>query len=61
MASEVKAATKKEESPESGQIEVAPAMLSDMGGIAVETEGMRAHMLSATQPQYYFCLEKVGG
>jgi RNA polymerase primary sigma factor len=40
MASEAKAAMKKEqqESPESEQIEVAPATLSDMGGIAVETE-----------------------
>lgn len=26
--------------------------------LAVETEGMRATMLSASQPQYYFCLEK---
>lgn len=25
---------------------------------ALETEGMRAHMLSAAQPQYYVCLEK---
>lgn len=33
----------------------------DRFDFAVETEGMRAHMLSATQPQYYFCLEKVGG
>ena len=40
MAREAKAAMKKEqqESLESEQIEVAPAMVSDMGGIAVETE-----------------------
>ena len=26
--------------------------------LAIEREGMRANMISASQPQYYFCLEK---
>jgi RNA polymerase primary sigma factor len=40
MASEAKAAMKKkqQESPESEQIEIEPAIVSDMGGIVVETE-----------------------
>lgn len=33
----------------------------DRFDFAVETDGMRAHMLSVLQPQYYFCLEKRDG
>lgn len=33
----------------------------DRFDLAIETDGMRAHMLSAAQPQYYFCLEKKNG